>query len=105
MALVSCPECKNQVSTNAKHCQKCGCPFSDNELDKLLEKKTEQEGEFFSGCIGFILLALFLGYCQLRDSPPLELTHQERVEISTNIIPDLEKEKKETQEDCGLPQN
>lgn len=28
MALINCPECGNQISSNARHCIHCGCTFS-----------------------------------------------------------------------------
>lgn len=28
MALINCPECNQQVSSQAKTCPKCGCPIS-----------------------------------------------------------------------------
>lgn len=28
MALITCPDCKKQVSSNAKNCPNCGCPIN-----------------------------------------------------------------------------
>ena len=34
MALINCPECNNQVSTNATSCPKCGAPIVEANSEK-----------------------------------------------------------------------
>jgi len=53
MALIKCPECANEVSTNAKTCPKCGESFEDsfkNSLEKL--------GGTFVGVLLAIVIAI-----------------------------------------------
>ena len=40
MALVSCPECGNKVSTFAQHCMSCGCPTS--EFERISEEQAKE---------------------------------------------------------------
>ena len=43
MSLIKCPECKNDVSTQADVCPHCGFPIAkyiDKKIDKLLQEQT-----------------------------------------------------------------
>lgn len=53
MALVTCPDCKSQVSSSAAACIKCGCPF--NTVQTI-----EQTGKGIKLQIFLSILGLFL---------------------------------------------
>lgn len=40
MALISCPECKSQISDKAKSCPRCGFPIDDEFIDSEQSKET-----------------------------------------------------------------
>ena len=56
MALIKCPECKNEVSTNAKTCPQCG-----ENLEDGLKNSLEKLGGSFVGVLLAIVIAIGVG--------------------------------------------
>jgi hypothetical protein len=54
--LIKCPECKNEVSTNAKTCPQCG-----ENLEDGLKNSLEKLGGTFVGVLLTILIAIGVG--------------------------------------------
>jgi DNA-directed RNA polymerase subunit RPC12/RpoP len=42
MGLTTCPDCKNEVSTNAVACPKCGSPIATKATDKSFDEFVKQ---------------------------------------------------------------
>ena len=42
MGLTTCPDCKNEVSTNAVACPKCGSPIATKVTDKSFDEFVKQ---------------------------------------------------------------
>lgn len=68
MALISCPECKNEVSNKAEKCPKCAYPINPSkpiakEVVKEVGSKSS-EGLFLktmnTGCFVLILIITFI---------------------------------------------
>ncbi len=60
MALISCPECKEKISTTADHCPKCGFKLSPDlvtEIEKI-EQKDMATGLAVSRVFAIIMIAL-----------------------------------------------
>lgn len=68
MALMTCLDCKTEMSDKAKACPKCGwIPFSQSD-EKLAEKAKGGNATLFA-CIGFVLgFCLFWGGCGRFES-------------------------------------
>jgi len=56
MALIKCPECKNEVSTNAKTCLQCG-----EKLGDVFKNSLEKLGGSFVGVLLVIVIAIGVG--------------------------------------------
>jgi hypothetical protein len=67
MALISCPECKKQVSTLASACPHCGCPISVSAQAPRPRAVTQEAPSpkagsgFGVGCLILVILALAVG--------------------------------------------
>lgn len=53
MALINCPECKKEISDQAKFCPNCGCPCINNMAKNVDTKETNK---FTAGKIFLIVL-------------------------------------------------
>lgn len=70
MALITCPECKKQVSETADACPNCGYKFTPEKKAQL--KKQEKEGQKIVriGCfsvIGIVLIIAMFNSCPSGD--------------------------------------
>lgn len=67
MALIKCPECGNDVSTEAEACPKCGCPIKKQESyleqNNDIQPIKQSSSTKGSGCatIAIIILLLIVG--------------------------------------------
>lgn len=61
MALIKCPECGNDVSTEATACPKCGCPIKKQKIEPKPQQETQpvnqQNSSTGSGC-GTVILVI-----------------------------------------------
>lgn len=61
MALIKCPECGNDVSTEAVSCPKCGCPIKKQKNESKPQQETQpvnqQNSSTGSGC-GTVILVI-----------------------------------------------
>lgn len=55
MALISCPECSNNISEKASKCPHCGFPLDPQIVAQI--KKEEQNG---CGCIGAAMVVILI---------------------------------------------
>jgi|TARA_B110000091_G_scaffold51665_1_gene56883 uncharacterized membrane protein YvbJ len=68
MALINCPECKNEVSNKAEKCPKCAYPINPSKpITKKVVKEVgnkSSEGLFLktlnTGCFVLILIIIFI---------------------------------------------
>ena len=68
MALINCPECKNEVSNKAEKCPKCAYPINPSKpiTKKVIMEAGEKssEGLFLktlnTGCFVLILIIIFI---------------------------------------------
>ena len=77
MALISCPECEHEVSTQAENCPKCGCPISSvEEIEKagvattttqLTSKKLKLKWLYSFGMIVVGFLVAVIGSASFGD--------------------------------------
>lgn len=59
MALINCPECKSEVSDQAKTCPKCGIEISkDMNIDKLVKNISNSKSGSLKGCLYLFLTAI-----------------------------------------------
>lgn len=62
MALIQCPDCAEQVSSNAPACPKCGCPLGTSARPAIPAatpvppKKTVSSGVKAFGCLGLLIV-------------------------------------------------
>ena len=49
MSLIECPECKQEISSKAIFCPKCGFPLIENVNKKIKKKTAEKSAEFYNG--------------------------------------------------------
>jgi hypothetical protein len=66
MALITCPECKNGVSSSAASCPKCGYPLQDRIKNNestvdYLKKEKDQAGWMLVSMV--IIFIVFLSQC------------------------------------------
>jgi hypothetical protein len=58
--LISCPECKKQISDHAEACPECGYPLGEAELQEI-HKQAEKEQKLTNGCgVGCLLVIALL---------------------------------------------
>ncbi|MCK4739546.1 MAG: hypothetical protein KAT46_06320 [Deltaproteobacteria bacterium] len=69
MALITCPECKKEISDTADSCPNCGCKITPEMLAEIKEEQLSQQKikkvvgigcGFFIVIILFVMVALFL---------------------------------------------
>lgn len=71
MALIQCPECKHQVSDQAKACPNCGFGLQTNQIvDPLTPSSSSSPKKW--GCLQILLVIVVLGFviqlCESDDS-------------------------------------
>lgn len=57
MALIKCPECGKEVSTQAGKCPNCGAPIDDPDL-KWYQKNSKTNIGIMLGAIAFLLICV-----------------------------------------------
>src|SRR3990170_9086402 len=60
MALISCPECKKQISDTAASCPKCGNQLSPEKIVEIKEK-AQKDQKIQQGCVIGCLIILGVG--------------------------------------------
>lgn len=82
MALISCPECKNQISDRAERCPHCGLPAQYFHNPKPVASCTEKEDLSLDySNLGNILLSFDKDYCGLFHSSHY-ITHRDEALIN-----------------------
>ena len=82
MALIICPDCKNQISDRAERCPHCGLPaqfFSDGKQERP-DSVGESENLDYSN-LGNILLSFDKDYCTLFTKSHY-ITHREEAQLT-----------------------
>lgn len=77
MALITCPECKNQISDRAEKCPHCGLPskyFYGQKADETVTTQDSEELDYRN--LGNILLSFDKDYC-VFFSDSHYITHRE----------------------------
>lgn len=88
MALINCPECKGQVSTEATTCPSCGYPVnvkkaaSGNKL--LLEVRPSWWAYFWYLVFAWLLVPLLLAW--LRRKSELLRVYEDRISVERGIL-------------------
>lgn len=83
MALVSCPECRAQISQYAEQCPSCGCPCTpmDDELyNRQLQKIKAARAHDFKIWLWLIAAFVVLGIVNVQSQGGCEAARQKRLE-------------------------
>lgn len=56
VALVKCPDCKQEVSLNADACPHCGCKLTKERKQEAVQQLEVQKLKSFIGCLTFIAI-------------------------------------------------
>jgi len=90
MALISCPECKKQISDTAANCPKCGYQLSPEKIaeiqEKALKDQKKQQGCLITGiAILAILLGIFLSHLLKVSSGNIHNTDTDNITLGDTI--------------------
>src|SRR5712691_1065710 len=80
MALIRCPDCRNEISDAAPNCPQCGRP---RNITTAKPQKARSSTNVGIGCLLIIILFIFLAYLGGKPSPEHEA--KERREGSSGM--------------------
>ncbi|MBO4311503.1 MAG: hypothetical protein J5828_00710 [Desulfovibrionaceae bacterium] len=90
MPLIKCPDCGQQVSTNAAQCPHCGCPMSQMDQTQIIQPETTPQTKGIKpskkkkGCLTYIfLLLLVIAAIVVFSEPPKDKADSAPVSIET----------------------
>jgi len=94
MALISCPECKKEISDQAKHCPNCGYRLNSlsNEQKQSIKKTIII---IISIIIGIVLIAVIYDACTTSTDELADQLRKSKQEVQDiqDEIDDLERQK------------
>ena len=80
MALITCRECKTEISDAAKSCPKCGAPA---------KKKSSGWGLAFLGICGFLVFVVVVNLPKNESTPAPAERERKLMDIGVKALPDM----------------
>jgi hypothetical protein len=79
MALITCPDCKKEISSSAVNCPNCGYPIAKaiETKSKAISKKDKRLGCIITVCV-LIVIIIIVGLCNRNNS-----TNNKSIDTST----------------------
>ena len=77
MAMITCPDCKRQISENADSCPKCGYQLTTEKIAEIKKKQQRVKKGCGIGCLSVIVIFVILGIIGSFSSDSTKKTARE----------------------------
>lgn len=86
MALITCPDCKKEISSSAVNCPNCGYPIAKamEANSKALSKKDKQKGCIISIAI-LAIIVIIAALCSRNDSTTNKSNETSSVDLKASV--------------------